>query len=551
MPRKLYWYILRELLKVLLLSTSVLVVVIGFAAAIKPLSDGLLTAGGMAKFVAYSIPTMLVLALPFAAAFASTLVFCRLANDNEILACRASGLSYRAILFPVFLLGIVLTLGTLYMSHWVVPRFYLLAQQQLERDMVNVLVRQVNKRQTVRLPGKSVILYADRAQDVVPVPVISGNTQPTRVLELQGVAVGKLDKDGQLRREGTAQRASAFFFRIKDQTVVMIRLWNVMLYDAETQQFIFSEHSDFDPIQLPNLFKDKLSFLSLHDLRELGEEPERFDMVRERKRDLVEAMATEELTRRLEGALAASTGHGLTLQSSGEKYFITAPQVERGRDGLKLSGSAQTPVQVLESYIGGIPTRRIEAPAAALSIDAREPGIEPRIKVELLQASIFDLRSALKGSQRTRLTLPRGRWPQDILPTFGQQTAKQLVEKATTSYGDSPAITAAARNLVLAQTQLGRKIIAKIHERAASATACVLVLLLGATLSIQLRGQMPLVIYFWSFLLATVAVVIVRSGENFAANPKHLMVAGEFILWSGNLLIAGAIAVVYLKLSRN
>src|SRR5688572_29498054 len=111
MPWTIYRYILRDLVKLLLLRTTVPAVVIGFAAAIKPLSDGMLGAEGLIKFVLYSIPTMIGVAIPFSAAFASTLIFCRLTADNEILACRASGMSYLTILLPVLFLGLALTGG--------------------------------------------------------------------------------------------------------------------------------------------------------------------------------------------------------------------------------------------------------------------------------------------------------------------------------------------------------------------------------------------------------------------------------------------------------
>lgn len=66
MPWTLYRYILRELLKVLVLTTTVLVVVLSFGAAVGPMADGLLGPVTLVKFVLYTMPTVLGFALPFA-----------------------------------------------------------------------------------------------------------------------------------------------------------------------------------------------------------------------------------------------------------------------------------------------------------------------------------------------------------------------------------------------------------------------------------------------------------------------------------------------------
>ena len=99
--------------------------------------------------------------------------------------------------------------------------------------------------------------------------------------------------------------------------------------------------------------------------------------------------------------------------------------------------------------------------------------------------------------------------------------------------------------------KLGRRINARLHERASSALGCMTVLMLGAVMSLHLRGSTPLVVYFWTFLLATVAIIISRSGENIVtANDKHI-VAGLIVIWCGNAINALVTAGVYWKLSRN
>jgi lipopolysaccharide export LptBFGC system permease protein LptF len=90
-----------------------------------------------------------------------------------------------------------------------------------------------------------------------------------------------------------------------------------------------------------------------------------------------------------------------------------------------------------------------------------------------------------------------------------------------------------------------------VHERAASAVSCLLVLLMGAVLSIKLRDRMPLVIYFWVFLMALIAVVITNSGEKLAqSGSSNAMGMALLVIWLGNVILAVTLGLNFWKLSR-
>ena len=173
MPWTLYRYILFDLVKLLALTTLVLVLLIAFAAAIKPLSDGVLSPAALLKYVVYLVPTMLPFALPFAGAFAGTLVFSRMTSDNEILACSASGMSYWTILMPVMTLGLVLTLSMFYLSGFVLPRFYQGAERMLQKDLIHLLISQVERGQTAHM--KDWALYARAVETSDRPPLVRGD----------------------------------------------------------------------------------------------------------------------------------------------------------------------------------------------------------------------------------------------------------------------------------------------------------------------------------------------------------------------------------------
>lgn len=553
MPWTIYRYILRELLRILLLATGVLVVVVGFAAAIKPMSDGLLSATGLVKFVFYSMPTVLGLVLPFAAAFAGTIVFVRMTADNEVLACRASGMSYFSLLLPVVAVGAVLTIGIFYSSHFVVPKFYLLAQQQIEKDLIGAIVKQVQRHQTIKFG--SLIIYADAADDSQKPIWPADEEQPERMLLLDGVAVGRLDKvDERIASEGTAERAEVFIFRFPDSNQTYVRMWlrNVVYYEESAQNLVAVERMEVPQFPLPNPFKDKLSFLGWNDLQRLSKHPENFDSVREKKDTLVKAMATEQALRSLERALEASSTTPMRLRASGvnEHFEFRAPKVERSDQKLVLTAEGGRPVRV-DTFAGALPWRRYESRRATLGVGFDEGSVEPRVSIDLEDALVFDARTTLRGTDQEHLTLPRGWWPKPIYAPLAQADSGVLLEQAGTTYASAPDVVAKAGVLAREKLKLGRRIVAKVHERAATAASCVLVLALGALISMHLRGGMTLVVYFWSFLLATLSVIIAHGGENVMGDPSSPILVGKSILWSGNLLLLVAIAYTYRKLSRH
>lgn len=557
MPWTLYRYILRELLKLLVLTTVVLVTVISFAAAIKPMSEGLLGPAALAKFVGYSAPTMLAFALPFAGAFAATLVFLRMASDNEIVACSASGLSYFSILLPVIGLGLALTMGMFYLSNFVIPTFYRAAAQTVETDLMTVLVSELNQnRPFTRL--EDTVLYADTAVQRDPPVLEDAPLQPSKLIELTGVAVGQLDEQGRLRSDTTAQRANVLLFYGETQSWVTIRLRNVMYYDPAEGGLGFTELLDLPPVRLPSPFQDSPKFMSWPQLRELRNHPDRYHEVRIYKRELAQALAAERLRQELRGTLMHSERRQVTLAGArpNDRYTISAP-VARVVDGtFALEGRDEEPVMI--AYRSpNLPDRRYEAASASLQVVPGEAEIEPSVRVALHQVRVYDARLPAQFSERPELELPRMVWPRTLLPEDYEALSTNevfvLADQALAAASNgrrAPALARAARLLSDQITDLARKVFAQLHERAASAVACLLLLVLGAVLSLHLKGQMPLVVYFWSFLMAILTIILIHTGENMAGGSRFPMFMGLGVLWSGNVGLAVVAGWVYCRMAR-
>ena len=171
MPRILLRHIIAELLRVQILTASVLVAVIAFGAAIRPIMQNLLGAEELLQFVALASVPMLQYALPFAGAFAGTIVYARLAADNEVLAMSAAGLSYRRILLPAAVLGVALLVGMAVLVDAGVPRFWTSMRRLITRDVTRLFVSAVERGEAFRVGNTQ--LYADEVL-VIPGEELDG-----------------------------------------------------------------------------------------------------------------------------------------------------------------------------------------------------------------------------------------------------------------------------------------------------------------------------------------------------------------------------------------
>ena len=105
--KTLHWYIFRELLRIFVLTASALTTLLAFGGTFKEITRRGVDVGQLMAIVTNLMPAMLAYTIPIAALFAAVLVYWRLSTDNELTACRASGISFVTIVMPALFLGVV------------------------------------------------------------------------------------------------------------------------------------------------------------------------------------------------------------------------------------------------------------------------------------------------------------------------------------------------------------------------------------------------------------------------------------------------------------
>ncbi|MEO1237696.1 MAG: LptF/LptG family permease, partial [Planctomycetota bacterium] len=507
--------------------------------------------------------------------FAATLVFIRLAGDNEILACSASGISYLKILAPVLALGVVLTGGMLYLANAVVPTFYRLAERTVEGDVISLLVTQLGQRQFFEFPGEDVVVYADGAEQFPPQPLEGSALPMTQLVELDGVVVGRTDDEGRILEDTTAENAILMVFsdRETEDAWGIFELENVTRYAPTTGVLMRVAWTRVGPLRVPSLFSDHPKFLSAGELDEYEQRPERSRRVREATQGLASAMATESLRQAFAVVKDRAVLHGPLRD---ERYVLSVPHVEEDGELLRLSSlphgggqgeGSETPDSGTENPGGsgggvrmafyadgrvtGEPFRTYEAESAFVRVRTNAVTPEPTIDLELVNVTIRD---AAGGPTVGAASLPFRQlsWPDFLPDDLERRPPEDLLSQARgEAYAASGLVAGTADHLDSTVFELRRNIVGQRHERAASAVSCALLLLLGAVLSVRLKSQPPLAVYFWSFLLAIVTLILINSGVNVARSRDVGVAAGMAVVWSGNGLLLAVLAWSYWRLARN
>lgn len=548
MPLILYRHLLAELLKVFLLTTTVIVVVIAFGSAIKPLAENLLGPGGTAKYIALATVPMLQFAIPFAGGFAATIVFHRFATDNEIVAMACCGLSYRKIFVPVAALGVVLLLVVFWLVNFAVPHFWTLLKQIITRDATAVLAASVERGEAISPDGR-LSIFADEMR-LVPVPPTSGLEKR---LILYGVAAIESDGKRQPVTEFTAESATVDVYRRGRQTWMKLAMSNATVFRASEGTVAILPRALPDAVLIDRGFVRTPKYLALPELlemrRTIDARGEDFDARAPVELLLSKLDGWECLSRQLSGG-----GRVTFVDEANRREYIVEGGLVKGSGLSAREGGTMT----VTEYERGVATRRAEAGRIDLYFDdALPPGAPPRFDVAVSQPQVVDLRSA--EALRTR-------WPQRLVglevrgcpgrdwSALGNVDAAALVSEVHADAAGPAADlaqqgVAVAADLRKAVRRVEDDILSQLWQRSLQALSAPMLLMLGAILATWRRQSLPLAIYLLSFVPAIANILLLASGQ-------QLMRGGSIVLGLGMMLAGTAVlalvgALCYRRLARN
>jgi hypothetical protein len=533
-----------ELLKVMLLTTAVLVVVIAFGATIKPLIQNKLDPLDVGKYALIASVPMLQFALPFAAGFAATIVLNRMTTDNEILAMSASGVSYRSIFAPVALLGVILTVLMFLLVNFAVPHFWGLLQEMVARDVTRVFTSTVERGEALRVGHTQ--LFAD---DVI-VSEEAPDTGADERLILLGVAALETGPEGEPRAEFTARYATVDVYHRRRDALLKLALVDATIFRPEDGSLIFVPKAVPEAVSLGKDLSSGPKTRNLYELLELRADPTPYPPVQSAREDLGAGLASADVW-----ACVADA-----IQSNGTLVLESAFGIERIEvSGARLEGAALlgNPKITIVQFEDNERIRRAEIKHASLVVYPGGSNGTPQFELRVSTDHALDLRG--RGDLPTR-------WPPRIrgLSIRGcssidrtDATNEELLTAAASVSDDAPGPVGALIGALGGQSDrlkhemksVRDDVTARIVHRSAQSFTALLLLLLGAVLAVYMRTALPLTIYLIAFLPAILDILLISGGEQMVKYGDFF--AGTFVAFSGNGILLLMIMAFWWRLSRN
>lgn len=522
MPWILWRHLLSELLKVLLLTASVIVVVVAFGAAIKPLAESSIGPGSVLKYIALATIPMMQFALPFAAGFAATIVIHRFAADNELVAMAASGLRHRAIIAPVAGVGVVLFAIMLWLVSSVVPRFWGLMRETVAQDAASIFVAAVERGEALEVGD--ITLYAD-AVEVESAPPDTGASQRLR---LAGVAAVKRGRSADGATEVLSEFAIVDVHRRDGATVMKLSMREGTGFRASEGTVAFIPQATPDAVEMGRALERDARSTTTSDLQAIRSHPDDDPGVRAAMSTAANVLDRVDLLECVERTLGGTGAVTLLDDVSGRRF-----RVESARSrGAALSAGA-SPMQVTE-LDGTRAVRRATARGGTLLGSSGGEG--GRLDLALSQPSAMDLGGSVPTPTRWPARLRDLRVIECPSAQQAMASSQELLERLDAlAAGGGPSAAESARAAAELRRRIGRlerDAASNIQQRLALSASAPLVLLLGTALAAWKRSSLPLTIYLLAFLPALLNIVMVAGGQQVMRGGAEF--AGVSLMWLGN-----------------
>lgn len=577
LPLTLWFYTLAELVKLVALTSAVLVTVIAFAMSVKFLADGKLDPIDTFRVMLMAMVPAMQYALPFAACFGATLAYHRLAADNELTAAYAGGISHRALLVPALVSGIALALILLALTQLVIPRMLKNIAEMVTSDAARFFVNQIERGQAVELGDT--LVYADK---VVRQPAPAGYND---TLLLLGLLVVKLNSDGKIESQVAARSATVWTrpsvmnagtFDQQPATEIIIKPADIVGSGAFGAGSRGQGAETLISDKVPSSFRDDPKYADAAELHTLAQRPERIGSVDRARVALAIELAEREVSERLRAGLR-DAGQVDLKKPDGERWLLKAGNLRPVRTDGRLDPSVFQLIPVGGRSAGAVTLERImpdgklqrqSAASALVRFPPRaEPGRSGATFTIILRDVVVDVVGGSTPADFAELTaadlvlgkaegkerpIPDLSLLNDPLEEYLKKPARDLLTIAQSRITDRPAekdrLAEPTKKLVNSIDDLLKEILSKRHERYAQSLACLIMILVGSIMAMRLKDALPLTIYLWAFFPALLTVLAISGGQQLTHGQGH---AGLLVLYSGVVGLAAFAAFEFFRLTRH
>ncbi len=543
-------YLGKDLAKATGMATIAITLVITVFAVIEPLREEGMSGVQALSFFGYIMPVMFSLTLPIAALFAATIVYGRFSRDNELMACRASGIPPLSLLAPAIWLGIIVSVITLVLGLYVAPKLMFISEASIKKNLQQIVYYRLKKKRYFDFSKR--IFHADRVNPrnewldgvvgvdysdpddvkcmVAPSAKLEFNKRPNgemyvefyptnpTLLSQSGRDIGTADALRLRRGDLPSMKDEPKFY---DWTRLRRTLANPENCPAVNREIVKIKRRmcihDFYEDVIRRIKKDG-KYDSLKEFKRSGAEDER-------ERIVIEASQAS-LHKGTEVRLRTSTDH---LDSTGP----STPSFQRN-------------AVLVSQYSGKTFKRRLWAKNVYIRGDWDKIRSVALITVVLNDVTVLGAGEQAENAQRrgqcdiTSLVIP------DEIVARSERITPEELFKNPSDYTNSPQVLKMIEGVHESIIpRLKSKICAEMHQRLAYGISCLLMVMLGAALGLLFRGGEALVAFAISAGPASAVIVIMLMGKQLISNPGVPEIYGIVIIWGGIVVMVGATAYIY------
>jgi lipopolysaccharide export LptBFGC system permease protein LptF len=550
MSNTLFRYIFKDLLRIFLLTSGALAGIMSFGGLLRPLTEHGLDAAQAAKMLSYFMPAMMTYSLPIAALFATTVVYGRLAADNELVACRAAGISFFSIGMPALVLGLTVALVSLLFLCFIVPVFTLKVERVIYSNLAQLISNEIER--THQIKFQDTTIFAQEAQVAEDDP----SHPQEQVVSLGGVMIVSYEKQDSAVKDTTSLFVPREFYLAK-QVTVFIRRDKQDNYTLEAKLespggAMFPRHftsergsqggvaeTQFGPIVIDSLIKEDTKFMDIRKLHELYLDVGKSRRVQEEVQKIVRAAQEATYLAQIGQTLSLPAGK-FHFDAGREQYDLIAPaggaKIVKGRLLI-------TPAVLVQTDAKGKPSFTWNAMDIELSA---RPVSDDQINV---QATLHDVTTQSAEGSTARKSFAR---PFTVaMPPH----LKELADKDVNFYRTAPGVTNLERNVLQrALLRVQNSIQSEMHSRASFAVSCLILVIVGCALGMMFKSGNFLSAFALSVIPALVSIALICAGQHTCdnipwkidANFHNPLSMGLSLIWMGNVLVA-AIGVALLR----
>ena len=559
----LFWYIFKDLFKVFMLANGALAGILSFGGLLRPLTEQGLEAWQVGLLLSYFTPAMTAYSLPVAILFATTVVYGRLSADNEIVACRASGLSHLSLALPAAILGLLVALASALLLLFMVPKYTLKIERVIYSNFAKIIANDIERNHQIKLPGSPFTVFARSAyvplnndpnateqQVVLRNPVVVSFMHPYPNDPDRAKARLQVPKDIHTATEATihlTQKPDAEQFQLtvvlSDGTRFPRELSGAQLGGVASAQA--------GPFDVSSPISEDTKFMDIRDLRRLYDDRSRSPKIRGLLAGFIEYDQQFMFLHQVRDDLNEPDAKAV-IPAFGGRETVTieraadAPQViEKGGDVIVVStADPAAPARRIRMTVErkGQTTPTVYE-ARDLVLNARPVNASQRmdVTVELRDVELLNP----DGTTTPRKAVPH------VFGVVMPPRIRDVAKRRFSEYSVDPnrpreelaamELTPPQRKLVRELTVLFNDIVSEQNSRVSFALSCLILTFVGAALGMMFRSGNFLSAFAISFIPALIAITLIVAGQRVAGsvpplypraeNPLQL---GLGLIWAGN-----------------